>query len=292
MKVAGLKYAWLAAAVVMALKGMSQTNPEAERSPLQGSNIKTNPQAERSSLQGINKQKMKVEIWSDVMCPFCYIGKRKFESALAQFENKDNIEITWKSFQLNPAMKTDPNKSTIDYLAEAKGWPVEQARSTMSYVTNMAKEVGLEYNFDKAVVANSFDAHRFIQFAKTKGKGDAAEERLFKAYFTEGKNTADHAVLVQLGTDIGLDAAEVKGMLNSTAYSNEVQTDIAEAQQIGVTGVPFFVVDRKYAVSGAQQPETFLNTLHKAWSEHPKATLTNMNNAGDGATCTPDGECK
>jgi predicted DsbA family dithiol-disulfide isomerase len=235
---------------------------------------------------------MKVEIWSDVMCPFCYIGKRKFEAALGEFENKDNIEIEWKSFQLNADLKTDPSKNTIQHLAEAKGWTMDHARNTVKYVTDMANGVGLHYNFDKAVVANSFDAHRFIQYAKTKGKGDAAEEALFKAYFTEGKNTADHAVLTQLGTEIGLDASSVKAVLAGNDFASEVKRDIVESQQIGVNGVPFFVVDRKYAISGAQDPKTFLGALQKAWSEHAKANPGVIGNAEEGAACTPDGECK
>lgn len=210
---------------------------------------------------------MKVEIWSDVMCPFCYIGKRKFENALAQFEHKENVEIVWKSFQLNPTMKTVPGKNINQYLAEIKGWSPEQAKSMNDRVTGIAKAVGLHYDFDKAVVANSFDAHRLIQFAKTKGKGDAAEEALFKAYFTEGKNTADHAVLLDLATTIGLDAAETKQVLDSDAFSTEVRFDIAHAEQVGVTGVPFFVLGNKYAVSGAQESDVFLQALNTTWQE-------------------------
>ncbi len=153
---------------------------------------------------------MKVEIWSDVMCPFCYIGKRRFENALEQFPDKGQIEVVWKSFQLNPAMKTEPGKNINEYLAETKGWTLSYARQMNDYVTNMAKEVGLHYDFDKAIVANSFDAHRLIQLAKDNGKGDAMEEKLFKAYFTEGKNMADHETLIQLGTEIGLDPATIK----------------------------------------------------------------------------------
>ena len=201
------------------------------------------------------------------MCPFCYIGKRKFEKALAQFDHRDEVEIVWKSFQLNPAMKTQPGKNINRYLAEIKGWSLEQARSMNDRVTAMAKEVGLSYDFDKAVVANSFDAHRLIQFAKTQGKGDAAEERLFKAYFTEGKDTGDHATLIRLGTDIGLDAAAVKNMLESGLYADEVKKDLHEAQQVGVSGVPFFVLDNKYALSGAQESSTFLQALNTTWQE-------------------------
>jgi predicted DsbA family dithiol-disulfide isomerase len=211
---------------------------------------------------------MKVEIWSDVMCPFCYIGKRRFEMALAGFKNKGDVEVEWKSFQLDPSLKTDPSKNTVHHLADVKGWTIEHAQNSVAYVTEMAKGAGLDYHLDKAVVANSFDAHRLIQFAKTKEKGDAAEERLFKAYFTEGKNTADRAVLIQLASEIGLDAFEAKKMLEDGDYSQQVMQDIEEARQIGVNGVPFFVIDRKYAVSGAQDPKTFSEVLDKAWKEH------------------------
>lgn len=210
---------------------------------------------------------MKVEIWSDVMCPFCYIGKRKFEAALNQFEHQQEVEIVWKSFQLNPDMEAAPGKTINEYLAEIKGWSVEQAKSMNDRVTEMAKQVGLDYQLDKAVVANSFDAHRFIQFAKTHKKGDAAEERLFKAYFTEGKDTGDRAVLVELAAEIGLDAKEVAAMLETDAFSAEVHKDVYEAQQVGVRGVPFFVLGNKYAVSGAQESATFLQALQKTWEE-------------------------
>ncbi len=250
---------------------------------------------EKQQVQKINTlttKKMKVEIWSDVMCPFCYIGKRKFESALADFKYKDNIEVEWKSFQLNPNLKTDPSKNTVQHLAETKGWTMDYTRNTVKYVSEMAKGVGLNYDFDKAVVANSFDAHRFIQYAKTRGKGDAAEERLFKAYFTEGKNTADHATLIQLGTEIGLDAADVKKVLESSDFATEVNIDIRQAEQIGVSGVPFFVLDRKYAVSGAQDPNVFLSSLEKAWEDYSKSNPGVLTNSSTGAVCTPDGECK
>jgi predicted DsbA family dithiol-disulfide isomerase len=234
---------------------------------------------------------MKVEIWSDVMCPFCYIGKRKFEKALAEFPQKDKITIEWKSFQLNPQMKTEPGRSINDYLAETKGWTSDYAEQVTDHVTNLASEVGLEYNMDKSVVANSFDAHRFVQFAKTKGKGDEAEEQLFKAYFTDGKNTADHEILIELGTAIGLDALELRKVLEGTRFSDEVRKDIYEAQQVGARGVPFFVLDRKYAVSGAQQPETFLGALEKSFEEWEKENPTLLLTFADGATCTPDGAC-
>ncbi len=236
--------------------------------------------------------KFTVEIWSDVMCPFCYIGKRKFEAALTQFPDKENIEIVWKSFQLQPDMKTDPSKNSIQHLAESKGWTIEYTRQAVAHVVNMAKEVGLNYDFDKAVVANSFDAHRVSHYAHSKGKGDAMEEALFKAYFEEGKNTADHNTLALLAKEIGLNESEVREVLQSNRYADEVRKDIYESTQIGVSGVPFFLFNEKYAVSGAQDSKVFLQTLTRAYSEWQSALSKEEIEVKDGAVCTPKGECK
>lgn len=213
---------------------------------------------------------MTIEIWSDVMCPFCYIGKRKFEKALAEFPHKEQVNIVWKSFQLNPNLVTDITKNTTEHLAESKGWTLDYTKGVTQHVTQLAEQVGLTYDFDKAVVANSFDAHRFSAFAKTKGLQDAAEERLFSAYFTEGRNTADHATLAELGENIGLNAVEIKEMLNSDAFADEVKQDIYESQQYNIRGVPFFLFDRKYGVSGAQETTVFLQALTQTWHEMKK----------------------
>jgi predicted DsbA family dithiol-disulfide isomerase len=238
---------------------------------------------------------MKVEIWSDIMCPFCYIGKRRFEEALQNFEHKDSIEIVWKSFQLNPDMKTEPGKSINQYLSEIKGWSLQQARQMNEQVTAMAREAGLAYDLDKAVVANSFDAHRLIQLAKTVKKGDEMEERLFSAYFTEGKNIADHETLVELGAAVGLKAEAIKEMFAGNSYTQEVEQDIYEARQIAVRGVPYFVLNDRYAVSGAQPAETFSGALNKAWSEWQKEAplplAANNTDATDVATCSAAGNC-
>jgi len=210
---------------------------------------------------------MKVEIWSDVMCPFCYIGKRRFEDALQQFGSKDQVEVEWKSFQLNPDMKTDPSVNISQYLADVKGWTLDYAQQMNANITQMAAEVGLTYDFDRAIVANSFNAHRFSHFAKQHGLGDAAEEQLFKAYFTLGKNTDDVETLADLGQEIGLNRDEVIAMLNTTQYADDVKHDIAEAQQLGIRGVPFFVMNNKYAISGAQAVPVFTQTLEKAFEE-------------------------
>jgi len=209
--------------------------------------------------------KLKIEIWSDVMCPFCYIGKRKIENAINVFPNKNQVEIEWKSFQLDPRVKSQPGKSTYDYLAEKYGrdrqWSVEMHEN----VTNQAKAEGLEYNFDKAIIANSFDAHRLSHLAKKRGKGNELEELIFKVYFTDGKDVSEIETLVELGKNVDLDENEIRNMLASNQFKEEVQNDIVEAQQIGVRGVPFFVLDRKYAISGAQPQEVFSETLEKAW---------------------------
>lgn len=236
-------------------------------------------------------QKMTVEIWSDIMCPFCYIGKRHFEQALEQFSAKNDINVVWKSFQLDPEMTSQPGKDVYEYLAERKGMSYDQSREMHENVVAMAKRAGLDYQFDIAVIANSFDAHRLIQFAKTRGLGDAAEEALFKAYFTDGKDMADHNTLAELGAGFGLDPNEVLAMLKTDAFADAVDSDILEAQRLGLRGVPFFVMDRKYGVSGAQPPEAFLQTLNKAYEDWRKENPVLEMQPSEGAVCTPEGEC-
>ena len=207
---------------------------------------------------------MKIEIWSDVMCPFCYIGKRKLEKALEQFEGKKKVEVTWKSYQLNPHIEYQEDVDVYTYLAEVKGKSREWAEEMHANVSNMANEVGLNYDFDKVKIANSFDAHRVIQLAKTHNLTNEVEERFFKAYFTEGAIMSDHKTLLRLGVEAGLNEAEVQGVLGSDEFALDVKADVAEAQQIGVRGVPFFVFNRRYAISGAQDTAVFLETLRRS----------------------------
>jgi len=208
--------------------------------------------------------RMKVDIWSDVRCPFCYIGKRKFEAALALFEHRDEVEVEWHSFELDPNAETRPGADPADYLADRYGRPREWALEMHQNVTDTAAEVGLKFNLQDSVIANSFDAHRLIQLAKTEGCADAVEEKLFEAYFTEGKNISDHTVLTEAGMAAGLDQLSIQTMLRSTDFTDEVRYDEQMAQQIGVRGVPFFVFNQKVAVSGAQAPETFLGAMRQA----------------------------
>ncbi len=206
---------------------------------------------------------MKIEIWSDIMCPFCYIGKRHLEAALSQFPDEP-FEIEWKSFQLDPTIVPQSDKNVYEYLAERKGISVEESKQMHAGVVARAAEVGLDYHFEKAVISNSFDAHRLIQLAKTKGLGDTMEETFFKAYFTEGRNLNDTNTLMELGVGVGLNPLDVKDVLkDETQFANAVRNDISEAQQIGVRGVPFFVFDRKYAISGAQPIAHFEQTIRE-----------------------------
>lgn len=210
---------------------------------------------------------MKIEIWSDIMCPFCYIGKRKLEKSIESIPNKEDIEIEWKSYQLNPDLKTDASLSINEYLATHKGMSVEQAKQLNTQVTEMAAAEGLTYNMDKSVVANSFRAHVFAHFAKRYGKQLQAEELLFKSYFTDGKNIDDFTILKELAIEIGLDAVALETVLLNGELDDEVKMDIHEARQIGVRGVPFFVYNRKYAISGAQPQDLFEDTVKKALEE-------------------------
>ncbi len=211
-------------------------------------------------------QPITVEIWSDVVCPFCYIGKRELENALARFEQRDSVRVVWKSFELDPDAPDERGVDTYRMLMEKYGMTREQVLERTRSVRERAASLGLNYHFDKAIVGSSFQAHRLLQFAKSKGLGGAAKERLFKAYFTEGKHLANPTTLAALGVEIGLPAAEVSALLRSDAFSREVRADEQEACQLRVTGVPFFAFDRRLSVSGAQSEETFLEALRQVWT--------------------------
>lgn len=213
------------------------------------------------------EDKMKVEIWSDIMCPFCYIGKRKFESALDALSLNDSVEVVWHSFQLNPTLRYDPSIDSYDYLARLKGQSREWAVKVHDNLAQTAKSLGLEYNFEKAKITNSLDAHRVIQLAKSYNLTDELEERFFRAYFTDGELMSDHATLVRLAEEAGLPKEEVVRVLESDQFADEVKNDALEVRRLGANAVPFFVMNRKYAVLGAQDPMVFQETLTKAMED-------------------------
>lgn len=241
--------------------------------------------------QNNNTQKMKVEIWSDIMCPFCYIGKRQFENALKQFEDSKHIEIIWKSFILDPMIPERSEDGHMEYLVKHKGLSEDRVKDMLDNVVNYAKSVGLDYDLENGIIVNSKKSHRLIQFAKTKGLGNEIEERLFSAFFVEAKDLSDLTILTQLGKDVGLDENELQIAFTEDTYEELMNADIQEARQLGVSGVPFFVFDRKYAVSGAQQVEAFLQTLEKSHGEWREANPEVKLEVISGDVCRPDGTC-
>jgi predicted DsbA family dithiol-disulfide isomerase len=204
---------------------------------------------------------MKIEIWSDVVCPWCYIGKRRLEHALRDFEHADDVEITWRSFQLNPDTPPGVATPTKEYLVQRFG---PQAGEMSARVAELARAEGLDFNTDAELNVNTLDAHRLLHLADESGRGDAAKERLLRAHFTEGADLSDPEVLTGLLAEAGVDPDRARAVLASDEYADAVQADIELARGLGATGVPFFVIDRKYGISGAQPAEAFLQALRTA----------------------------
>ena len=229
---------------------------------------------------------MKVEIWSDIVCPFCYIGKRKFENALNSFDQKDKVEIVWRSFQLDPDLKQIKGQSVDEYLGIRKGTTTEKGKEMNAYMSGVAKEVGLEYNFDIAIINNTMNAHRLSHLAAKHGIQNTTEEALFDAYYTKGKDIGDVETLTEIGVSAGLDKADIDTLFASVDYTDAVRMDQIEAGQIGVQGVPFFVFNNKYAVSGVQSTDVFKEMLAKVW-EDEKPVINEMPEG----FCSVDGVC-
>ena len=211
------------------------------------------------------EEKMKVEIWSDVVCPFCYIGKRKFEKALSDFKYKDKIEVHWRSYQLDPNAESQSNENAYAYLARLKGQSLDWSVKMHNHVTKLAAEAGLDYHFEKAKISNSQKAHLLIQLARSKGVDAELKELLFRAYFTEGKNIGDEQTLVEIALKSGLNHKEALEAVSTDKYNPSLRNDILEGEQLGLSGVPFFVFDKRIAVSGAQDPKVFLDALEKSY---------------------------
>ncbi|MGZ3663653.1 MAG: DsbA family oxidoreductase [Ktedonobacterales bacterium] len=228
---------------------------------------------------------MKIEIWSDVACPWCYIGKRRFEAAFAQFPHRDEVEVVWRSFQLDPHAPRHSEKSVTDILAAKYGVSRAQAAAMNERVSGLAAQEGLEYHMDEMRYANTFDAHRLIHLAAAHGKQQEAEERFFKAYFTEGKDLGDAETLVQLATEIGVDGDEARAVLAGDTYADAVRADVQRAAEFGIQGVPFFAIDETYGISGAQPSDLFGEVLERAWSDaHPRLQMVSASQ-DDAGTC-------
>ncbi|WP_437735670.1 DsbA family oxidoreductase [Sorangium sp. So ce1335] len=233
-------------------------------------------------------KKLRIDIWSDIACPWCYVGKRRLEAALARFPHRDAVEIAWRAFELDPTAKRvlDAEVSYAARLARKYGTSVARAEGMIRQMTDVAAADGLDFHFEKVRPGNTFDAHRVLHLAAERGVQDAVKERLLRAYMTEGEAIGEPEVLARLAGEAGLDPAEVRAALAGDAFAAEVRADEAEARAIGVTGVPFFAFGGRYGVSGAQPAEALLGVLQRAWDEaadEPDPAFA------EGAACGPDG---
>lgn len=234
---------------------------------------------------------MKVEVWSDFACPFCYIGKQRLEAALDQFAHKDDVEVVFRSFELDPHAPRDVDHDVHDMLAAKYGMSREQAIAMNGNVGFQGKEVGIEFQFDTMILTNTFDAHRLARYAMNRGKMNRMAQELFQAYFTDSRHLSDHETLAELAVKTGLDRDEVLKMLASADYSDEVRADEAEAARLGARSVPFFVIDHKHALSGAQPVNMFINALQTAWNDSQPLTVLNDAGSDSAAAVCDDGVC-
>ncbi len=228
---------------------------------------------------------MDVEIWSDIACPWCYIGKRRFEAALAQFEHRDEVNVVWRSFELDPEAPAQRDGDLAEHLAHKYGMSVDQARASQAQMTETAAGEGLAFRFDTARGGNTFDGHRLVHLAHGRGLQDAMKERLLRAYFTEGELISDRQTLIRLGTEVGVEPGEVERALAGASYITDVRDDERAAAALGIRAVPTFVVDRALGASGAHPPEALLELLREGWARRPLTGVV----AADGESCDVDG---
>ena len=210
---------------------------------------------------------LRIEVWSDIVCPWCYIGKRRLERALADFEHADEVEVLWRSFQLDPTFPQGVSEPVYDSLAKKMNAPREQVQAMTEQVQQVAAQEGLRYDFAGGVMVNTFDAHRLTHLAREHGLGDAAHERLMNAQLVQGRVLNDVDTLVELAGEIGLDTERARAVLEGDQYADQVRADIDDARRLGATGVPFFVLDRALGISGAQPLEVFSAALDKAYAQ-------------------------
>jgi predicted DsbA family dithiol-disulfide isomerase len=230
---------------------------------------------------------MQIEIWSDSACPFCYVGKRRLEAALEKFEHRDRLDIQYRSFELDPTAKKDYDYDVHEMLAKKYGMSRDQAVQMNVNLGQQATAVGLQFNFDTIVLTNTFDSHRLSHFAGHNGKRNEMTEALLRAYFTDSKHLGDRETLLDLAAEVGLDREEAAEVLDSDRFTEAVRDEEREANELGIRGVPFYVINRKYAISGAQSPETFLQALNQAWEDANPSKPVNA--GGDAGVCTDDG---
>lgn len=228
---------------------------------------------------------MLVEIWSDVVCPWCYIGKRRFETALSRFEHADAVQVRWRSFELDPRAPFRRSGGMADHLAVKYGMTVDDARSRLADMDRMAAAEGLDFDLARTQGGNTLDAHRLIHLAYEQGsqQGAAMKEALLHAYFVDLLPVSEPEVLVEVGAANGLERAEVEELLGGDRFKDEVRAEEAEASALGATGVPFFVIDRSFAIPGAQEPDTVVQVLRRAWDRRPAVVVPGGDACDDGS---------
>lgn len=229
---------------------------------------------------------MDVEIWSDIACPWCYVGKRRFEEALTRFDHAGDVNVTYRSFELDPTAPAERAGGNAQHLASKYGMSLDLAQAKLDEMTQMAAGDGLDFRFDLARSGNTFDGHRLLHLAAAHGRQADAKERLMRAYLTEGELIADHPTLQRIGEEIGLDADEVRDTLASDRFAAEVRADQETGQGFGIQGVPFFVVDRAMGASGAHPPEALLQLLEQGWANRKPAPIAVV---AEGDSCGVDG---
>jgi predicted DsbA family dithiol-disulfide isomerase len=248
----------------------------------------TDGAARASILEEALVKTLQLDIWSDIACPWCWIGKRRLASALRDFEHRDRVRVVWRAFELDPSAPPSsaaaPDVGYAERLARKYRTSPAQAEAMIERITGVAREDGLDFRFDRIRPGNTFDAHRLVHLGRERGRQDAMKERLFRAYLTEGRALSDPETLVELAVDAGIDGEEARATLANGAFASEVRADEHEARAIGVTGVPFFVLDRRFAVSGAQPADTLASVLARAWELTPEPE-----GFAESAACGPDG---
>jgi len=238
--------------------------------------------------------KMKIEIWSDIACPYCYIGKRRLEKALDKFAHKDEVEIIWHSYELNPETpKKAPREPFIERLSKFQGKSTDEIRKQFDEITEIAKEVGLNYNFDKLIAANTSDALRLVKLANTFDRANECEEVLFNAYFVEGLDVSDRDTLIKLGEGIGLNEKRISNMLDGNAYFDEIKKDKEFSDyKLKLEYIPFYLINDKHTIQGSIAEDVYLQVIENAYQEWKSGkTVNEQNNIIGGKSCSIDGVC-
>jgi predicted DsbA family dithiol-disulfide isomerase len=243
--------------------------------------------AQKNKTETMSSNKIKIEIWSDIVCPFCFVGKKKMEQAITKLNAEDKVEIIWHSFQLDPEFPMNSSIPSYQYLSERKGYPIDQIKSMSAQLAIQGKDYGIDFQFDNSLNFNTIDAHRLLQWAKTLGKANELKEAFMVAHFSNGADLSNKQNILTVVKNTGLDTEKAKQVLDTDAYTQEVEQDIYQSKQLGIRGVPYFLINEKEVISGAQQDGVFESTINAALQNLTPSKIKNKE-----GICLPNGECK